>query len=42
MEKFTKKREEAIRVSLDTGEMPAGVTGLIPDGSTKVDWRWMG
>jgi hypothetical protein len=42
MEKFTKKREEAIRVSLDTGNMPAGVTGLIPDGSTKVDWRWMG
>ena len=42
MEKFTRKREEAIRVSLDTGEMPAGVTGLIPDGSTKVDWRWMG
>jgi hypothetical protein len=22
--------------------MPQGVTGLIPDGSTKVDWRWMG
>jgi len=22
--------------------MPPGVTGLIPDGSTKVDWRWMG
>jgi len=42
MEKFTKKREEAIRVSLDTGEMPTGITGLIPDGSTKVDWRWMG
>jgi hypothetical protein len=42
MEKFTKKREEAIRVSLDTGEMPVGITGLIPDGSTKVDWRWMG
>ena len=22
--------------------MPEGVTGLIPDGSTKVAWRWMG
>ena len=22
--------------------MPEGVVGLIPDGSTKVDWRWMG
>ncbi len=42
MEKFTQKREEAIRATLDTGDMPAGVTGLIPDGSTKVDWRWMG
>ena len=42
MEKFTRKREEAIRVSLDTGEMPDGVTGLIPDGSTIVSWRWMG
>ena len=41
-ERFTKKREEAIRASLDTGEIPPGVTGLIPDGSTKVAWRWMG
>ena len=22
--------------------MPAGVTGLIPDGSTRVSWRWTG
>jgi hypothetical protein len=22
--------------------MPLGVIGLIPDGSTKVSWRWMG
>ena len=42
MESFTKTREEAIRVSLESGDMPAGITGLIPDGSTKVDWRWMG
>ena len=39
---FTRKREEAIRATLDSGEMPPGVTGLIPDGSTKVEWRWMG
>ena len=31
-----------LRVTLESGEMPPGVTGLIPDGSTKVDWRWMG
>ena len=42
METFTRKREEAIRATLDSGEMPPGVTGLIPDGSTKVEWRWMG
>ena len=42
MQKFTQKREEAIRASLDTGEMPPGITGLIPDGSTKVAWRWEG
>ena len=22
--------------------MPPGVVGLVPDGSTKVSWRWMG
>ena len=42
MDKFVLKREEAIRATLDSGEMPPGVIGLIPDGSTKVEWRWMG
>ena len=27
---------------LSQANMPPGVTGLVPDGSTKVDWRWMG
>ncbi len=40
--KFITQRDEALRVTLDSGEIPGGVTGLIPDGSTKVDWRWMG
>ena len=39
---FTQKREEAVRATLDSGEMPQGVVGLIPDGSTKVNWRWEG
>ena len=39
---FSKTRDELMRVKLDSGEIPAGVTGLIPDGSTSVDWRWMG
>jgi hypothetical protein len=42
MQKFTQKREQEIRATLDGGVMPPGVTGLVPDGSTKVDWRWMG
>ena len=42
MQTFERKKNEALRVTLETGEMPPGVTGLIPDGSTKVDWRWMG
>ena len=33
---------QLLSATLETGEMPPGVTGLIPDGSTKVDWRWMG
>ena len=39
---FSKTRDELMRVKLDSGEIPAGVTGLIPDGSSSVDWRWMG
>jgi len=42
LQKFTQKREESIRATLDSGEMPPGITGLIPDGSTKVSWRWEG
>ena len=40
--RFVNKRDKAIRDKLDKGEMPEGVTGLVPDGSTKVSWRWMG
>jgi len=40
------KYEEAINtelsVRLETGDIPPGVTGLIPDGNTKVSWRWTG
>ena len=40
--RFITKRDKLIRDKLDKGEMPEGVTGLVPDGSTKVSWRWMG
>ena len=39
---FEQQKADSIRATLETGEMPEGVTGLIPDGSTKVSWRWMG
>ena len=42
MEKFTAELEESIRATLDSGEMPPGIIGLIPDGNTKVRWRWTG
>jgi len=42
IERFIRKREESIRATLESGEMPPGVVGLVPDGSTKVSWRWMG
>ena len=40
--RYNKKREEAFRATLETGNIPPGVVGLIPDGTTKVSWRWMG
>ena len=39
---FVSARDEQLRATLDSGEIPPGVTGLIPDGSTRVSWRWMG
>ena len=42
MAAYEKKRTNLLGVTLESGEMPNGVTGLIPDGSTKISWRWMG
>jgi hypothetical protein len=39
---YENQRTDSVRATLELGEMPDGVTGLIPDGSTKVSWRWMG
>ena len=41
-QKFITQREESIRATLESGNMPMGVVGLIPDGSSKVSWRWTG
>jgi len=42
LQKFNIKRDAEIRATLESGELPPGVVGLVPDGSTKVNWRWMG
>ena len=42
LEKFVKQKDNSIAAILETGQIPLGVTGLIPDGSTKVSWRWTG
>ena len=42
MKRFISKRDKEISDRLDKGDMPPGVTGLVPDGSPKVNWRWMG
>ena len=42
MDKYNAELEESIRATLDSGEMPPGIIGLIPDGNTKVRWRWTG
>ena len=42
MQKYMQTRTEEMRARLDSGEIPPGVTGLIPDGDTQVAWRWTG
>ena len=39
---FLKKRNNEFRARLEAGDMPPGIVGLIPDGTTKVSWRWTG
>ena len=39
---FLDKRKQLFDASMETGQMPPNVTGLIPDGTSKVRWRWTG
>jgi hypothetical protein len=41
-QKYIEQRDETLRATLESGAMPPGVTGLVPDGSTRVSWRWTG
>ena len=40
--KFLDTRGKLFSASIESGQIPNGVTGLIPDGSSKVNWRWTG
>ena len=42
MATYEKSRSELFSASIEAGDIPQGVVGLIPDGSTKVSWRWTG
>ena len=39
---FMEERNLQLRGRLEAGDLPPGITGLIPDGSNKVAWRWEG
>ena len=39
---YLDNRATLFNASIEAGQIPNGVTGLIPDGSTQVSWRWMG
>jgi len=41
-QKFAIKKSQMLSASIESGQIPNGVTGLIPDGSSKVNWRWTG
>lgn len=40
--KFDQKLEVMIREAVQQERLPIGVTGLIPDGDRRVEWRWRG
>ena len=39
---FLINRKTLLDASIEAGQIPDGVIGLIPDGSTTVSWRWTG
>ena len=39
---YLEQRAQLFNASIESGQIPNGVVGLIPDGSSKVSWRWTG
>ena len=42
MKDYLKQRKTLFDASMESGQIPQGVTGLIPDGNSKVNWRYTG
>lgn len=42
MDQWREMTHQAILQVKETGEVPPQAVGLIPDGDTRVEWRWMG
>tara|TARA_Y100000389_G_scaffold104700_1_gene101604 strand:- start:275 stop:1381 length:1107 start_codon:yes stop_codon:yes gene_type:complete len=42
LQKYTVSKDKLLSASIESGDIPNGVIGLIPDGSDKVNWRWTG
>ena len=41
-QEFLINRTDLLNASMEAGQIPNGVTGLIPDGNSKVNWRYTG
>ena len=42
LQQYTVTKDKLLSASIESGNIPNGVIGLIPDGSDKVNWRWTG
>ncbi|MEK9639407.1 MAG: hypothetical protein VW299_01545 [Alphaproteobacteria bacterium] len=40
--KYLEQRSQLFSASMESGQIPPGVTGLIPDGKSTVSWRYTG
>ena len=42
LQQYTVSKDKLLSASIESGDIPNGVIGLIPDGRSKVNWRWTG
>ena len=41
-QQFEQDKQSLLSASIEAGQIPPGTTGLIPDGNSKVNWRYTG